>query len=896
MARDPATRTLSRLAEAVLHAAALEPAERESFLTELAIDQPLLAAEARRRLELAAQLPDSFLALPAAERLASSEMPAEGSIPLPAGEQRYQLGELLGEGGMASVFRAFDRQLRRPVALKILARGDGEARRRFLAEAQAQARVRHEHVLEVYETGEIGGEAFIAMRWVDGPSLSELDAGVPLEQKVRLLAQVAEGLHAAHREGLIHRDVKPSNLLVERTADGDLKPWVTDFGIAQAGGTLGGAASPRFAGTPAYMAPELLDPEPGDLDRRVDVWGLGVTLYQLFTGRLPFEAEDLPALLAKIRREPPPPPRQWAPHLPAELEAIVLRCLAKEPEHRYPSAQALAEDLRRYLDGEVVEAHAASLAYRLSRFALRHRRLLIVAGVAAGLLAAALTAAAVLGVEARLANRRAELRRGQAEELIGFLLTDLRDRLDPLGKLEILDGVGDRALSYFAAVPEAELSNEELARRSQALYQIGELRIRRGNLKAALGPLTESLALARALASREPGSPERLFGLGQSHFWVGHVYWEQGDLPAARPHFEAYLDLSRRLVDLEPQDPGYQLELSYALSNLGSVERQEGRLEPALERFGETLAVQEKLLRTEPANQDWRFELAATHDLLGTTLIELSRLEAARPHLDAHLELRRRLAEEDPGNTRYREFLGTSHDSMATWLEALGRLDQALTHAEAALRTFTGLVSHDPENRFWLWQRELARVKVGSLRTWLGSGREGEALLGEAAAETERQLAVDPTERKWRLLAARAQVQLGSGEQTEGRRPQALTRARRAIAWLVPLVDQAPRDADSLRWLAQALLVAGHASPNPEEATAYRLQAKSRLVSLAGDPSTLEVRASWAQTLLDLGELETARPVVRTLLAAGYRHPDFLTSCRAAGLEIPANPQRGGSR
>src|SRR5262249_21931149 len=164
------------------------------------------------------------------------------------------------------------------------------ARRRFLDEAQAQARVRHDNVLEVYETGEIEGTPFIAMRWVDGPTLLAIRGETSLEQKVRLIAQVAEGLHAAHREGLVHRDVKPSNVLVEKTPDGAWKLWIADFGIAQ---WSEAGASGELAGTPAYLAPELLKGHAVQADRRADVYGLGVTLYELLTGEAPFRAPEL---------------------------------------------------------------------------------------------------------------------------------------------------------------------------------------------------------------------------------------------------------------------------------------------------------------------------------------------------------------------------------------------------------------------------------------------------------------------------------------------------------------------------------------------------------------------------------------------------------------------------
>jgi serine/threonine-protein kinase len=868
-----------RVAEVVLAAAALGPQERGSFLRQVTFSDPALLAEIRRRLELAAELPESFLAVPAAELLEAVERARDET-----GAERYEVGEELGAGGMARVFKAFDRQLRRPVALKFLDRFEPAARRRFLSEARAQAQVRHDNVLPIYETGELGGQPFIAMRWVDGPTLLAVRGETSLEQKVRLIAQVAEGLHAAHREGLIHRDVKPSNVLVERTQDGGWKPWIADFGIAQ---WSEGGAGGELAGTPAYLAPELLVGEPAQVDRRADVYGLGVTLYEFLTGELPFGSPDLVELLRQVREEAPPPLRRSLPSLPADLAAIVGKCLEKDPADRYPSSRALAADLRRFLDGEVVEAHAASLSYRLTRFALRHRRPLRVAAVAAVLLVAALAVAAGLGVEARVANRRAELRRGQAEDLIGFMLGDLRAKLEPVGKLEILDGVGQRAMHYFAAVPEEELSDEELARRSQALYQIGDVRIRQGKLSQALAPLEESLALAQALAGRDP-SAERIFGLGQSHFWVGYVQWEQGDLATARPHFEAYRDLSERLVRTDPRRPDYRMELAYAHSNLGSLKRQAADPEGALASFRRCLAVNLELVGEDTANKDWRFELAATHDLIGHTAIELGRLGEAFPHFEASLALRQALAAQDPESFKFQDFLGTSHDSLAFWFEARGRVGEALAHVRAAQRIFSSLIAHDPENQRWRWKLELSRRKEGHLQVLDGEARRGLALLADVTESVARQARQEPADRRWQSLLAWARIDLATALMAIGNEKEARLHAVRAVEGLEKLLQQEPKDRDALRWLARALILRGKIESrggNARAASTAWERARQLLAPIIRSSKDPEMLNPWASVLLLLDRRDEALPVLAELQAGGYRQPELMALWAAAGRE-----------
>ena len=189
----------------------------------------------------------------------------------------------------------------------------------------------------------------------------------------------------------------------------------------------------------------------------------------------------------------------------------------------------------------------------------------------------------------------ADRRRAQAEALIGFMLGDLRKRLEPVGRLDILDEVGDKSMAYFAAVPEATLTDGELLRRSTALYQIGDVRIAQGNLVAATPPLLESLALAKTLVDRNPNDGERLFGLAQSHYWVGFVHFRRNDLLLAEREFQAYLDIATRLTGLDPAREDWQRELAYANSNIGSVLQERGELAGALARFRACLSIEQAL-------------------------------------------------------------------------------------------------------------------------------------------------------------------------------------------------------------------------------------------------------------------------------------------------------------
>ncbi|MBI4912456.1 MAG: protein kinase [Acidobacteria bacterium] len=297
------------------------------------------------------------------------------------GWDRYDVLGFIAEGGMGRVYKARDRQLGRLVALKFIAGGHRLAVQRFAQEAQAQARVDHPCVCRIYEVGEHRGNPYIALQYIQGRPLSECLGELVLEEKVGLVRDVAEGLHAAHRLGLIHRDVKTGNIMVEQGADGIRRPYIMDFGLARPQGSPNLTQTGLIVGTPAFMSPEQARGDPSRVDRRSDIYALGVTLYEVLTGRLPFQAKSSVDLLVAVLTEDPLPLRQVLPQVPADLESITLKCLEKDPSRRYESAHALAEDLGRFLDGEPVRARQIGFLRRLERRIRRHPVAASVAGI-----------------------------------------------------------------------------------------------------------------------------------------------------------------------------------------------------------------------------------------------------------------------------------------------------------------------------------------------------------------------------------------------------------------------------------------------------------------------------------------------------------------------------------
>jgi serine/threonine protein kinase len=253
---------------------------------------------------------------------------------------RYRLERPLGHGGMASVFAARDTGLDRAVAVKLLAENladDKELRKRFLREARLAARLSHPNVVSVFDAGEYDGRPYIVMELVEGETLAERGR-VPLEEARALALQAARGLAHAHDAGLIHRDIKPGNLLVR--VDGTLK--IADFGIARAAETTALTKAGTVLGTAAYLAPEQALGE--EVTPAADVYSLGAVLYELLTGRPPFEFDSLADLAEQQRAMAITPVRELAPQVPRDLEDLVMRCLARNPAYR-PSTAEVVEEL-----------------------------------------------------------------------------------------------------------------------------------------------------------------------------------------------------------------------------------------------------------------------------------------------------------------------------------------------------------------------------------------------------------------------------------------------------------------------------------------------------------------------------------------------------------------------
>jgi len=348
---------------------------------------------------------------------------------LPDLGDRYEVEAFLGEGSMGRVWRAFDRQLNRVVAVKVLRSADPEERARFQREAKAQASIRHEHVCRVFDVGEAGAQAFLAMQLVDGSTLLEVAPGLELEAKVDIMKQVARAVQAAHLGGVVHRDLNPRNIMVEQREDGAYHAFVMDFGIARPPGEVDEGGRPVTSGSPAYMAPEQLRCEPGFSNELADVYAVGAILYAVLGDQAPYFGATREATEAAVLDAEPLRLGLIVPGLPSDLEAIAERAMNRDPQRRFSSVGQIADDLGRWRKGLPIVAATGEAGGRVLSWVRARWVVVTAAAVVAALLATA--SMAVLWRERQADRRRSLVDRYQNEvEQIDRLLR--RARMMPL--------------------------------------------------------------------------------------------------------------------------------------------------------------------------------------------------------------------------------------------------------------------------------------------------------------------------------------------------------------------------------------------------------------------------------------------------------------------------------
>lgn len=480
---------------------------------------------------------------------------------------KYVVVRELGRGGMGAVYKAWDSQLKRWTAVKLLVgTGAKDELARFRREAQTAAALRHSNIVGVYEVVEVADKHFIAMEFVDGISLAGQKLGVL--KAAELLAQVARAVEFAHAKGVIHRDLKPHNVMIDREG----RPVVMDFGLAKAiDGPSHLTVQGTVVGTPSYMAPEQAEGKSSQVDRRSDVYSLGAVLYEVLTGRPPFKGVNPVETLRMVVNEDPVPPSRHNPAVLKDLETIVLKCLDKDRDRRYPSAKALAEDLERFVRGGEIAAKRASVATRVSKQV--RRKGAAVALVAAAIVVAVLLVAVFASGSGRAKEIRALIAQGEALEQKGDVdgaigryvaaaaLDDsaaLRTRIKSLNDRKKKDGEdvarreeADRKRRDEArarAQPEIDQGRSKIQRARTALYQAGADFARNDQL------LQEAVAHFTRAVDALPDHAEALHLRGQAHVLRQNFAAAEKDfsaaLAASTTFPAAYYDRGRVYLEL----------------------------------------------------------------------------------------------------------------------------------------------------------------------------------------------------------------------------------------------------------------------------------------------------------------------------------------------------------
>ena len=856
------------------------------------------------------------------------------SVPTSAASwpQQYELLGEIARGGMGVVYKARQVGLNRLVALKML-KGEsapvGEALARFRAEAAIIAKLDDPHIVRIHEIGEWAGQPYLALEYVSGGSLAQLLTKGPLApwEAAHLVETVARAVQIAHQNGILHRDLKPGNILLsgasgeglqqpttteEGTTAGQpgetparagsteqdvrlgaehavatpprqLIPKLTDFGLAkQIDAPEAHTRTGAVVGTPAYMAPEQVTGQREKVGPATDLYALGVVLYETLTGRPPFQAAHLMDLFEDITTREPVPPTRLQPKVPRDLETICLKCLQKEPAHRYASATDLADDLQRFRQGEPIRARAISRTERAWRWCRRNP---IVAGLGT-LLAVSLLAGTILSTtfwwqaSHNLSKMQQEYARAEQHYR------------------EMLDTVNE----YFTTIS-----------RSPQLQRPGLEPLR-------LDLLSKAMTFLQTVLRQRGQEPQLRAEIGRAKFVLAELYDLQGKLVEAEAISREAQLLHQELVREHPENKGMRHRLALSLTQHANCLARLSRFAEAQVDFAQGIALFEELARATPEDKSLPRNLARMLHNQGAAYLQVNALEAAYPLFDRARQLLEAQRAAEPDEDRHCLDLAKCLTNLAGILQRQQRYPDSISHYEQGLQIMTqlrqrhpGVPAHD---------REYARILnvLGLLHTNLGQSRKAVPLLQQAEQLLRKLVAENPDNREFRtglayslgylgetfmalrqhnesLLKLQAsylafetlrkeqpfdQVMLqyawklyrayAQALRTAGRPEEALTPGRQAVESLVELHRTSPREVQYLQHLGGSwndlaltykdLLQWDQSCDACQQAIHYQRQA------LAAKPENVQVRLFLSTHLLNLGAAEQGRGRTAAALAA----------------------------
>jgi len=722
---------------------------------------------------------------------------AADRTPIEPGRQigRYRLLNAIGSGGMGTVYRATrdDEEFRKFVAVKVIKHGmDTDLIvDRFRTERQILANLEHPNIARLLDGGTTAdGLPYLVMEYVEGCPIDEYATRnqLSIPQRLQVFQTVCSAVEYAHRNLVIHRDLKPGNILVME----DGTPKLLDFGVAKLllPGLPDGESQPAMTAI-GFMTPDYASPEQvlGEAVTTIsDVYSLGVLLYGLLTGRLPYRLKSRrpDEVASAICTQPPQPPSTAAIRLPYDLERIVLMAIRKEPERRYASVGMLSDDIGRFLAGLPVIAHKDTLGYRASKFVRRHA-----AAVAAGGLALLCLLAAMAGIawEARIARAqrmRAEQRFNDVRKIATSFLFEFDDSIQNIpGTLKARQLIARRALEYLDSLARDAGDDRALkAELAVAYNKVGPLAF---NESDSLEAYRKALAINKSLVQAEPGNPRYRQQLAASYSWLASLLREMGDSAGALQNARDAVTAMQWLVDTVPMDPAYRAGLADADQEFGKMLSQVGRAREALQIEQSALGIDEALFHQDPTNRSYRRAV-----MIGSLFI--ARLEASGGD-DAAALVRSRVALEsaealgalDPSNTVYRRDLWICHSRLGEAIAKLGNPTAGLAEYRKALDYIEALSAADPGDKGH--QRGLAVTRLAIADLLSRMGRNPAALLEyhKAIAISQALEASDHKKSETRIDLANMYSHLGRTLQAMGQ-PAAATLEKAGV-----LFNQAAR-------------------------------------------------------------------------------------------------------